>query len=100
MNVHATPAETGARPRLLMCPPRHFAVTYSINPWMDPRSWAGDGHLHAEAERQWTALHDALITAGAVVETIKPAAGLPIWCSQPTPPWFSTAKPCCRGSAT
>jgi len=77
MNVHATLAEAGARPRLLMCPPRHFAVTYSINPWMDPRSWAGDGHLHAEAERQWTALHDALITAGAVVETIKPAAGLP-----------------------
>src|SRR5262244_3513589 len=67
MNVHATLAETVARPRLLMCPPRHFAVTYSINPWMDPRSWAGDGHLHAEAERQWAALHDALISAGAAV---------------------------------
>src|ERR1700756_3153714 len=76
MNIHATLAETGARPRLLMCPPRHLAVTYSINPWMDPRSWAGDGRLHAEAERQWAALHEALIGAGAAVETIEPATGL------------------------
>jgi N-dimethylarginine dimethylaminohydrolase len=60
-----------------MCPPRHFAVTYSINPWMDPRSWAGDGQLHAEAERQWTALREALIDAGAVVETIAPVTDLP-----------------------
>jgi N-dimethylarginine dimethylaminohydrolase len=77
MNVHATLAETGTRPRLLMCPPRHFAVTYSINPWMDPRSWAGDGQLRAEAERQWAALRDALISAGAAVETMEPAADLP-----------------------
>jgi N-dimethylarginine dimethylaminohydrolase len=60
-----------------MCPPRHFAVTYSINPWMDPRSWAGDGHLHDEAQHQWTALRDALIAAGAAVETIEPVADLP-----------------------
>ena len=77
MNVHATLAETGARPRLLMCPPRHFAVTYSINPWMDPRAWAGDGQLHADAERQWTALRGALINAGAAVETMEPAADRP-----------------------
>ena len=77
MNVHATLAETGARPRLLMCPPRHFAVTYSINPWMDPRAWAGDGQLHADAERQWAALHEALIKAGAAVETMDPAADRP-----------------------
>ena len=77
MNIHATLAETGARPRLLMCPPRHFAVTYSINPWMDPRSWTGDGRLHAEAERQWAALHETLISAGAAVETIEPAPDLP-----------------------
>jgi N-dimethylarginine dimethylaminohydrolase len=44
---------------------------------MDPRSWAGDDHLHAEAERQWAALHDVLIRAGAAVETIEPAADLP-----------------------
>ena len=77
MNIHATLAEAGARPRLLMCPPRHFAVTYSINPWMDPRSWAGDGRLHAEAERQWAALQETLISAGAAVETIEPAPDLP-----------------------
>ena len=77
MNVHATLAETGARPRLLMCPPRHFAVTYSINPWMDPRAWAGDGQLHADAERQWAALHEALIKAGAAVETMEPTADRP-----------------------
>jgi N-dimethylarginine dimethylaminohydrolase len=77
MNIHATLAGTSERPHLLMCAPRHFAVTYSINPWMDPRSWAGDGHLHAEAERQWTALRDALIATGAAVETIEPVADLP-----------------------
>jgi N-dimethylarginine dimethylaminohydrolase len=60
-----------------MCPPRHFAVTYSINPWMDPKAWAGDSHLHAEAERQWAALREALIAAGAAVETIAPGADLP-----------------------
>ena len=77
MNIHATRAETRARPRLLMCPPRHFAVTYSINPWMDPQAWAGDSHLHAEAERQWAALCKALIAAGAAVETIAPGPDLP-----------------------
>jgi N-dimethylarginine dimethylaminohydrolase len=78
MNIHATLAEAGARPHLLMCPPRHFAVTYSINPWMDPQSWADQGgNLHAEAEHQWAALYDALTAAGALVETIEPAPGLP-----------------------
>src|SRR5215469_1420309 len=77
MNIHATRAETRARPRLLMCPPRHFAVTYSINPWMDPQAWAGNDRLHAEAERQWAALREALIAAGAAVEMIAPAPDLP-----------------------
>ena len=61
-----------------MCPPSHFAVTYSINPWMDPRAWADESQaLHAEATRQWAALHDALNAAGAMIETIVPEAGLP-----------------------
>jgi N-dimethylarginine dimethylaminohydrolase len=77
MNFHASLAETSARPHLLMCPPRHFAVTYSINPWMDPQAWAGDGHLHAEAQRQWAALREALIAAGAAVESVEPAPDLP-----------------------
>src|SRR5437868_11799927 len=77
MNIHATLDKKSARPHLLMCPPRHFAVTYSINPWMDPLSWAGDGHLHAEAQRQWAALREALIAAGAAVESVEPAPDLP-----------------------
>jgi N-dimethylarginine dimethylaminohydrolase len=78
MNVHATLAETGARPRFLMCPPRHFAVTYSINPWMDPQLWADrSGNLHAEAQRQWADLHRTLVSAGAAVEIVEPAPDLP-----------------------
>jgi len=61
-----------------MCPPRHFAVTYSINPWMDPRQWAdGAADLRAEATRQWAALHAALREAGAAIETVAPQPGLP-----------------------
>jgi N-dimethylarginine dimethylaminohydrolase len=78
MNIHASLAATGGRPQLLLCPPRHFAVTYSINPWMDPKAWADrGGNLHAEAQRQWTALHQALVRAGATVDIVEPAAGLP-----------------------
>ena len=33
--------------RLLMCAPEHFAVSYAINPWMDPTSWARDNRAHA-----------------------------------------------------
>jgi N-dimethylarginine dimethylaminohydrolase len=78
MNIHATLAEPSARPHLLMCPPRHFAVTYSINPWMDPQAWADrGGNLHAEAQRQWADLHHALVGAGAAVDIVEPAAGLP-----------------------
>src|SRR5947209_3772132 len=65
-------------PRFLMCPPQHFAVTYSINPWMDPAAWAGSGDaLHASAEAQWTALHAALRKSGAALETVIPHEGLP-----------------------
>src|ERR1041384_3752052 len=69
---------TSAAPRLLMCPPSHFAVTYSINPWMDPQAWAGEREaLHGEATRQWSALHDALGKAGAAIETVAPEPDLP-----------------------
>jgi len=56
-----------------MCPPDHFAVTYSINPWMDP-----DEPVDASlAARQWEALRDAYLDLGHQVETIKPIEGLP-----------------------
>ncbi len=62
----------------LMCRPQHFAVTYSINPWMDPRAWADGGTaLHAAATRQWESLHRTLLASGAAVETVEPQPGLP-----------------------
>ena len=56
-----------------MCPPAHFEVSYAINPWMD---LAGPID-RARAQRQWNALVAALEAAGAQVETIDPAPGLP-----------------------
>ncbi len=40
------------RARFLMCRPEHFAVSYAINPWMDPQSWASDERAHAAASRR------------------------------------------------
>ena len=77
MNEHATTAHS-SQPRFLMCRPQHFAVTYSINPWMDPQTWAGDGEaLHATAARQWANLQSTLLARGAAIETIEPEPGLP-----------------------
>jgi len=76
MNIQATFA--AHPPHFLMCPPQHFAVTYSINPWMDPAAWQdGGAALHARAMAQWAALHDALRAAGAAIELVPPEAGLP-----------------------
>lgn len=73
-----TVATLASAPRLLMCSPQHFAVTYSINPWMDPAKWAGDGSaLKARAAQQWIALHAALLDAGAMIETVPPLEGAP-----------------------
>jgi N-dimethylarginine dimethylaminohydrolase len=64
--------------RFLMCRPQHFAVTYSINPWMDPAAWAQSGEvLHARASRQWTGLHRTLLARCAQIETVEPQPGLP-----------------------
>lgn len=86
MNIHATLAKTGSKLparipsqlRFLMCPPRHFAISYSINPWMDPAAWsAGAAALHAQAELQWAGLRRVLLGLGAAVETVEAATGLP-----------------------
>jgi N-dimethylarginine dimethylaminohydrolase len=67
-----------SQPRFLICRPQHFAVTYSINPWMDPRAWADSGEaLHATAARQWEGLHRTLLASGAAVEAIEPRPALP-----------------------
>ena len=65
-------------PRFLMCRPQHFAVAYSINPWMDPKSWAhDDAALTIESRKEWTRLHRTLLHLGAQVEFVTAAPGLP-----------------------
>src|SRR4051812_15401133 len=67
-----------ARPRFLMCKPQHFAVAYTINPWMDPASWASNNHvLSLESHKEWTRLHRALTRLGAQVELVPAVPGLP-----------------------
>jgi N-dimethylarginine dimethylaminohydrolase len=64
--------------RLLMCAPEHFAVSYAINPWMDPQSWARSDRSHAQASRrEWRALHRTLRGLGAAIELVPPQPGLP-----------------------
>ena len=60
-------------PRVLMCPPTHFAVDYEINPWMAGQLGSADV---SRAARQWQDLH-ALVSDVATVELIDHVAGLP-----------------------
>ncbi|MFF1482220.1 dimethylargininase [Streptomyces sp. NPDC058301] len=63
-----------ARPRrYLMCPPAHFKVTYSINPWMDPAKPV-DLPL---ALAQWEDLRDRYRALGHTVELLEPRPDLP-----------------------
>lgn len=59
--------------RYLMCPPAHFRVTYSINPWMDPAKPV-DIPL---AMAQWEVLRDRYRALGHTVEELEPLPGLP-----------------------
>ena len=70
-----TPNDRSAH--LLMCAPEHFAVSYAINPWMDPERWARDRRAQRAAEHQWSALHRKLGALGAAVELVPAAPGLP-----------------------
>ena len=54
--------------RYLMCEPRHFAVSYAINPWMDP-SVPVDIDL---AVRQWRGLVETYRSLGHEVLEIEP----------------------------
>lgn len=64
--------------RFLMCRPEHFAVSYAINPWMNPASWARDERAHLlAATREWRALYRRLVELGAAVELVPPAPGIP-----------------------
>jgi len=57
----------------LMCPPTHFTVGYSINPWMDPRVPVDT----ARAMRQWEQLRLTYLALGHTVALIDPVPGLP-----------------------
>ncbi|GHF33122.1 dimethylargininase [Streptomyces morookaense] len=59
--------------RYLMCPPVHFRVTYSINPWMDP----GKPVDLPLALAQWEELRDRYRALGHTVEELDPRPGLP-----------------------
>jgi N-dimethylarginine dimethylaminohydrolase len=64
--------------RFLMCAPEHFAVTYAINPWMDPKRWSRDNRALTEASRkEWSHLHRTMQDLGAEIELVPPVAGLP-----------------------
>jgi N-dimethylarginine dimethylaminohydrolase len=66
------------RPLILMTDPAWFDVSYEINPWMRPGEWRADAAGQARAARaSFEALRAALTTAGAAVETIDGARGLP-----------------------
>ena len=56
-----------------MCPPTHYSVSYSINPWMDLTNDV-DWRL---ARQQWQDLHHLIIRLGGYVELIDPQPGLP-----------------------
>jgi N-dimethylarginine dimethylaminohydrolase len=56
-----------------MCAPIHFAVTYSINPWMHP-----ERPVRAQrAQQQWRRIYEQLGHDGHHVDLIAPQAGLP-----------------------
>lgn len=61
------------KPRVLMCRPEHFTVSYRINPWMHPE----DPTDTSLALRQWSVLYDAYLTLGFQVDLIDPIPGLP-----------------------
>lgn len=63
---------------LSMCPPTHFEVGYTINPWMEPSKWARDAaHLKAKAAAEWRCLRSAYEKAGARVEVAESVLGRP-----------------------
>jgi N-dimethylarginine dimethylaminohydrolase len=59
--------------RYLMCEPRHFDVTYSINPWMEPAKPTDPGL----ALLQWERLRALLVGLGHRVDLVPPVPGLP-----------------------
>lgn len=62
-----------SRRHYVMCPPRHFAVEYSINPWMDPSTPVDTERAMA----QWQNLKNVYEDLGHTVDVVEPQPGLP-----------------------
>lgn len=56
-----------------MCPPRHFEVTYAINPWMNTQVPVDVKRAHV----QWEVLRNTYLSLGHKVELIEPMVGQP-----------------------
>lgn len=56
-----------------MSPPDHFAIEYSINPWMNLANSVNPDL----AKRQWEALRDSYLHLGLTIHTIPPIKGIP-----------------------
>ena len=66
------------RPLFLMTEPAGFEVCYQINPWMQPDAWRAEaGACRARAAASSAALKQALLDAGARVESLEAVHGLP-----------------------
>ncbi len=66
------------RPRILMCRPDYFEVSYSINPWMDQGAWqAESGQLAAQSRIQWEDLYRNIADLGVTVDLHTPRPGVP-----------------------
>ncbi len=70
-NDHAE--RIASRRSYVMCRPVHFAVTYAINPWMDPSVPVDRDRAIA----QWEALRATHLGLGHRVDLIDPVPGLP-----------------------
>ena len=78
-NTDIRPENAVARgPHLVMCPPEHFAVSYRINPWMDPDAWSADAEtLARDARDGWQKLYETYRGLGAHIEIMPAQPGLP-----------------------
>lgn len=66
------------QPTLMVVEPEFYEVSYAINPWMRPDAWARDAAgLHRAARASFEALVHACEAAGARVERVPGAPGLP-----------------------
>ena len=72
-NTAPETAEPHTKPRVLMCRPEHFTVSYRINPWMHPE----DPTDTSLALKQWSVLYETYQELGFQVDLISPIAGLP-----------------------